>query len=439
VSTLAAWGFLSLLPALRGQEAADQSQPDTESRWSIHFQATSIGQTHGSFPSPYEGANSLPPHTENRVSLTSTLFLSFRLLKGLDVVVNPEIAGGKGFGDVTGIAGFPNGEIPRVASATPTLYAARAFLRYTIPLGSETEEVQDGINQPAGRQPASRVTLIAGKFALTDCFDNNSYSHDPRTQFMNWAIMYNGSWDYPADVRGYTIGAYSELTMRTWSLRAAVALEPTVANGPNLDTRISENRGDTVEWEQRYSPRGRSGALRILGFANRSDAGTFREALELGASPPDLGPTRRNGTLKYGFGLNIEQAITRDIGIFGRYGWANGKTEAWAFTQVDRSLSSGVSIGGRSWKRPDDRLGVAVVRNYLTGDQRRFLAAGGLGFIIGDGRLNYAPESIVEAYYAWQVTKMLILTGDYQHVQNPAYNQDRGPVSVFSLRIHIER
>jgi high affinity Mn2+ porin len=405
--------------------------------WSIHFQATSIGQHHGAFRSLYEGPNSLPPHDESRVSITATVFLAYRLNSWTELVIDPEVAGGRGFGEVTGIAGFTNGEIPRVSSATPTLYPARAFVKNTWSLGPDAEMLTDGPNQLAGRVPVCRFTVISGRFAITDYFDNNSYSHDPRRQFMNWSLMYNGAWDYPADTRGYTIGTMQELTMRRWSLRAATVMEPTEANGPTLDTRIAKNRGEAVEWESRYRPLKHSGAVRILGFLNRERAGTFRNAM-LPDGTTDLAMTRRPGTKKYGFGVNMEQEITRDIGAFGRYGWSDGRTEAWAFTQIDRSLSGGISVGGRLWKRPADNIGVAAVRNYLSGDDRSFLAAGGLGFIIGDGRLNYAPESIVEAYYAWQATRQWTFTLDYQRVSNPAYNRDRGPVSVASIRAHWE-
>ena len=396
--------LLVCLAALVSGAPAARAQDFLRS-WSAHFQATSVGDMHGSFRSPYEGENSLPPHLERRVSLTATAFLSAKLWRHVEFVLNPEIAGGKGFGDVTGIAGFPNGEITRVAAATPEPYLARGFVKLDW----------------------GWFTWITGRFALSDYFDNNRYSHDPRAQFLNWALMANGAWDYPADVRGYTVGSMPQLTLGRWSARAAVALEPTEANGPTLDTRIAKNRGLVAEAEHRHSLGGHPGAIRLLGYENRENALTFRTGV------------RRNGTKKYGFGWNLEQELTADVGVFGRYGWSDGKTESWAFTQIDRSVSGGVVVQGRKWKRARDRAGLAGVRNYLSGDQRSFLASGGIGFIIGDGRLNYRPETIVEAYYAWTPLTEWTVTADYQHVANPAYNQDRGPVAVWSLRLHWEK
>ncbi len=409
----------------------DSTPTPAENRWSVHIQATSIGQAHGAFRSLYEGDNSLPAHLERRVSLTSTAFITLRLAANWELVLNPEIAGGQGFGGVTGIAGFTNGEIPRVSQARPTLYLARGYLKTTIPLGTETEAVESGPNQRAGSVPVRRMTFINGKFAITDYMDGNSYSHDPRTQFMNWSMMYAGAWDYPADTRGYTIGTLEEIRMPKWSLRAAMVMEPTSANGPTFDTRMGRNRGAALEFERDYAIAGRKGAVRLLGFENRENAGTYREGISLDSS-------RRNGTLKYGFGVNLEQALSDDVGVFGRYSWNDGKTETWAFTEIDRSLSGGVSIRGNRWHRAQDTIGAGMVRNQLSGDHRSFLAAGGYGFIIGDGRLNYSPEKVVEVYYAFHVGRGWTVTGDYQHVNNPAYNRDRGPVSVGTIRIHFE-
>ncbi len=429
------------LPAF-AQTPSDSPDPEPDNgRWNLYFQSTAIGDMHPGFPAAYSGPNSLPDYTEKRVSWTGTIFFDFSLASNLDVVLDPEIAGGRGFGLVTGLAGFPNGEIPRVGAATPTVYLARGYLRYVIPFGGASHFVPGGPNQLARPLPASRFTIIAGKFGLNDFFDNNTYSHDPRTQFMNWAIMDNGAWDYPADVRGYTIGAVEELAIGSWSFRNGTAMEPTVANGPTLDTRLAKNRGEVAEIEHDHSLHGHPGAIRLLGFLNREDAGVFLDALhnaEASHATPTLDGTRANGTPKYGFGLNVEQEITRDIGLFGRYGWADGKTEAWAFTQIDRTLSGGASVTGRLWRRPQDHFGIAAVRNYLSGDQRAYLAAGGLGFIIGDGALRYAPESIFETYYAVPLRYGFTASLDYQHAANPAYNQARGPVSIYSLRIHWE-
>jgi high affinity Mn2+ porin len=416
-------------PALEGG-----SGNSAQARWNIYVQSTSIGQLHGPFLSPYEGPNSLPGHAERRVSLTGTIFTDLRLSRSFDFVFDPEMAGGRGFGSVTGIAGFTNGEIPRVSAATPSFYCARAYLRGSWNLGAGTEPVEGGPNQLGGQRERRRISWIAGKFAMSDFFDNNSYSHDPRTQFMNWSLMYNGAWDYPADTRGYTIGTALELAMVRWSLRMAAVMEPTVANGPELDAGVTRNRGTAMEWERRTGSQRRPGAVRVLAFYNRAQAGAYRRATTV----EDLTQSRRAGAKKYGFGFNVEQALSSDVGVFGRYGWNDGKTETWAFTEIDRSVSAGISVGGRSWKRSMDRLGVGAARNYLSGDHASYLAAGGTGFLIGDGRLNYRPESVAEVYYAVPIGKGLTITLDYQRVANPAYNQDRGPVDVGTLRLHWE-
>ncbi len=379
-----------------------------EKPFDFHVQATTITQTHGAFDSAYSGANSLPSTRETDTSLTATFFLTFTY-RNTAIEIDPEVAGGTGFGGVVGIAGFPNGEIPRVGKPTPTPYLGRLHLR----------------------QKVSRFTWTLGKFAATDLFDNNSFSHDPRTQFQNWALMYNGAWDYPADTRGYTIGAVQEVSLGSSALRVGSFLEPQQANQMKLDGHIATNHAEAFEWEEKYSEGGR---VRFLAFTNHANMGTYRDAAQ------DIIATRKPGTLKYGFGVNLEQRLTSDVGVFARWGWNDGKTESWAFTEIDRTASGGLSMHGSRWHRHADAIGVGVAVNAISGDHRAYLARGGCGFLLGDGRLEHAGrESILEVFYAWRANRMVSITPGLQLISNPAYNRDRGPVTVASVRVHFER
>jgi high affinity Mn2+ porin len=421
------------------QDAAPSAQPDAE-RWNIHIQGTSIGQTHGAFKSPYSGLNSLQARRETRGSLTATLFLGARLWKGGELYVNPELAGGKGLSGVLGLAGFPNGDITRVVTPTPKPYLSRLFIRQSWGLAgdSKSETVEEGPNQLAGRLPVSRFTLTLGKFSVVDMFDFNTYSHDPRVQFMSWSMMTTGTWDYPADTRGYTIGLAGELNQSRWTFRVGSFMVPRVANGLALDGHLRTNHAEVAELETRFALHGKSGKLKFMGWANHANMGNYRLALRGPTRPPDITRTRRPGTLKYGFGLNAEQALTSDIGAFLRVGWDDGKTETWAFTEIDRTINPGMRFVGKRWRRPQDALGVAFVGNGLSPDHRDYLAAGGHGFILGDGKLNPASERILETYYALRLPKMFTLTLDYQFAANPAHNKDRGPVPIWALRLHWE-
>lgn len=426
----------------RAQDPAQSSQPaaPTPERWNLFYQATSIGQYHGTFLSPYSSPFSLQDYMERDVSLTTTLFFGLRLEKNTYLYFDPEIAGGRGFSGVNGMANFPNGELPRVASAAPKPYVARLYVAHDFALSAETEAEESDENQLAGRRPVNRYTVSMGRFTLTDFFDNNRYSHDPRTQFMGWAVMYNGAWDYPADVRGYTWGWVHELHFRNWSLRYASAAMPKTANGPRFDRRLFVNRGDVFEGEYRYSLRKHDGTVRLLNYENRANAGTYGDAIrqaQLTGGPPDVTATRRNGTLKYGFGLNVEQEVAQDLGVFGRLGWNDGKTESFAFTAIDRLATAGVSIGGRRWRRPFDTVGAEFTINGISGVHALYLADGGHDFLIGDGRLRYGPEEIPEAYYSARLFPGFFAGFDVQHASNPAYNRDRGPVWILSLRLHL--
>jgi high affinity Mn2+ porin len=423
------------------EESKPPEAPAEPERWNLFYQATSIGQYHGTFHSPYSGRFSLQDYMERDVSLTTTLFFGLRLEKNTALYFDPEIAGGKGFSAVDGLANSPNGELPRVASATPKPYVARLYVSHDFAFGDEMEPLDSEENQLAGRRPVNRYTVTAGRFTVTDFFDNNRYSHDPRTQFMGWAVMYNGAWDYPADVRGYTWGWVHEFHTRHWSLRYASAAMPRVANGLRFDRRLFRNRGDVFEGEYRYSIRKHAGAIRLLNYENHANAGNYADAIrqaELSGATPDVTSTRRNGTLKYGFGLNLEQEIAKDIGIFARLGWNDGKTESFAFTAIDRLATAGVSIAGGRWRRPSDTFGAELTASGISGVHALYLARGGYDFLIGDGRLRYGPEYISETYYSVRVFPGMFASLDLQHVSNPAYNRDRGPVWIPSLRLHLE-
>jgi high affinity Mn2+ porin len=420
-----------------GQAPSDSAEPE---KYNYYYQATSIGQYHGTFKSPYSGPFSLQDYPERDVSLTTTLFIGLQLEKNTQLYFDPEIAGGRGFSGVNGLANSSNGELPRVASATPKPYLARLYVSHDFGWGSEKESVESDENQLAGTRPMNRYTITAGRFTLTDFFDDNRYSHDPRTQFMGWGVMFNGAWDYPADVRGYTWGWVHELHLKNWSLRYASAAMPRVANGLRFDRRLFVNRGDVFEGEYRYQARKHPGVIRALGYANHANAGTYADAIrtaELTGDGPDVTLSRRNGTLKYGFGLNLEQEITKDIGVFSRLGWNDGKTESFAFTAIDRLATGGVSVNGPKWHRQFDTVATELTVSGISGVHALYLARGGYDFLIGDGRLQYGPEYIWESYYSARLFPGFFASFDLQHVSNPAYNQDRGPVWISSLRLHL--
>lgn len=444
---------------------SDSVPPNHTSWYNLHFQQTVIHQFHPAFRAAYTGENSLPTTFDGHTSLTATLFLGVRLWEGAELYFNPEMSGGSGLGGGTGMAGFPNGEAFRIGSPAPVIYPARLYLKQTFSLRerevaelahSDTRTtrtdavsaVEDGLNQLSGLEYVPRLTVIAGKFGVADFYDNNSYAHDPRTQFMNWSLMSAGAWDYPADTRGYTWGVSAELALHSVDVRAMATMIPTTANGLEMDTQIFKGAiGTAAEGEYRYNLFREAdtlqGIVRALVFYNLANAGTFRTALAqatgtVAAPPPDITATRRYGAAKYGGLVNVEQSLTRNIGAFMRASWSNGATETWAFTQIDHSFALGAQFGGALWKQDNDVVGVAMVVNGISEAHRDYLAAGGLGFIIGDGALNYAPEFITEAYYRWQVTAWLQLSANYQFVLNPAYNQDRGPVHIFAVRSHVE-
>ena len=430
---MASVATLAISSLLRGQ--VSDPAPET---WSLHGQATTVTQGHGAFTSPYEGVNSFESRKEIRNSLTSTLFLGCRLWEGAEFYVNPELAGGQGVSHVLGLAAAPNGEIYRVASPELKVSLARLFLRQTWDFGGGSEPVAPDQNQLSGSRDRHRVVMTVGRIALGDIFDANAYAHDPRTQFLNWTLMDTAAWDYPADTRGYSWGVAFELYWDAWALRAGSFMVPTQANGLSFDHQVDRAHGDVIEVEHDHEIGGQAGHVRILGYANHADMGSYQESLQLSPLAPDVIVTRQPGRIKYGWGLSADQALTGDLGGFLRAGWNDGRTETWVFTEVDRSLAFGLSLAGAGWNRGQDRLGVALVANGLSPDHRAYLAAGGLGFMLGDGRLNYDQERLIETYYAVSLGRFFTATLDAQRIWNPGYNRDRGPVDIFALRLHAQ-
>lgn len=424
--------------------------------WSLHFQQTVIPQHKLKINAPYSGDFSLSDSAETQTSITTTIYLGRRLWKGAAIFYNPELAGGNGLSQARGIAGFTNGECFRIGNPTPTIYIARLFLRQDFALlgerivdcgkkrkdvegeshASPVEHQEDEANSLEGLRPVNRFTIALGKFALTDYFDNNSYAHDPRSQFMNWALMSNGGWDYPANTRGYTWSAVMEYVRERWAIRAASSLVPTTANGPELNWHWADNNSNTIEVEKSTKFFGKEGKVRALAFYTTTYMGNYAEAAK--QQNPNVTSTEKNGRTKYGFGLNYEQELSSESGLFFRASWNDGNNETWAFTEIDHSVSGGY-VKRNLFGKKNDKFNIGFAFNGISNSHRQYLANGGYGFIIGDGQLpNYGLESILEINYNAKITDWLSVTPDYQLVINPAYNQDRGPVHAFALRFHTE-
>ena len=414
-------------------------QQDSSNWYTLHFQLTTVTQNHQTIKAPYSGDKSLQQKEKPATSLTTSVFAGIRLFKNTELFVNPEMAGGEGMSSATGIAGFPNGETFRVGSTKPVIYLARAYLHHIIPLIKEKQWTNDDANTIAEMTPKKYISLSAGKLSLDDFFDDNNYSHDPREQFLNWSLMSAGAYDYAADVRGYTYAFVAEYISPLWEARLATSLLPKEANGAILDWKYSKSfswQGEVVKkWNEEKD---NTTILRLIGFFNRSHMGSYKEALAY-TPIPDVIATRIYSRNKLGWVINAERQLDKTSGAFGRLSWNDGKNETWCFTEIDQSASVGYVLKGNNWKRNDDELGVAFIGNGISKDHQDFLAKGGSGFIIGDGKLNYSPEMIAELYYKLLVLKgKIAISPDYQFVLNPAYNKDRGPVHVIGLRFHTE-
>ena len=406
---------------------------------SFHAQATIIYQYKPSFRAKYSGANSLRTEEESQSTITSTLYAGTRLWKNANVYLNPEISGGSGLSSALGVAASTNGESFRVGSTEPKIYLARLFMQQLFPLSKQTKYVEADLNQLAGYVPEKYISVSFGKTALSDYFDNNSYSHDPRTQFMSWALMANGAWDYPANTRGYTDALVVEYVTPKNELRYSFALVPTQANGNTLDYKIGKANSSTLEYTKNYVVNSKAGTVRFLGYYTLARMGNYDESIALNPVDPDISATRKYSRSKYGLGINAEQSLSKNIGAFLKASWNDGNNETWAFTEIDRTVSIGTVTKGNSWKRENDEVGLAYVISGLSQPHKNYLKAGGKGFMLGDGALNYGAEQLAEFYYSAElIKKSLFLSGAYQFILHPGYNKDRGPVNVFSIRMHIE-
>jgi high affinity Mn2+ porin len=432
---------LCILFFLCTRSNAQDNAVDT-SDWSFHIQQTVIGQIHPDFHSPYSGGNSLQAHEKDRYSVTSTVFIGRHLWQGGDIYIDPELAGGQGLSGSSGVAGALNGETYRIGNPSPELAIpfARIFLRQNIALGNEKNIQEDGQNFIDEQIPKRRITITLGKYSLTDMFDNNSVSHDPRSQFFNWSLMSAGAWDYPADTKGYTIGGTIEYISPEFSVRAATDMVAKVANQLIFDPNFSQAHSETVELEIPHNILPNPGTIRILVFHTLAHMGNYRQAIAEAndTTAPDITATRAYGRSKYGFDLNLDQQFGKTLSGFMRASWNDGKNETWMFTEIDQSVSAGISLDGFFRKPGEDIFRGALVANGISNDHRDYLAKGGYGFILGDGKLNYATEFIVELQYLTHINNYFTLSVDYQFVANPGYNADRGPVNVFGLRGHVE-
>jgi hypothetical protein len=414
-----------------------------QERYWLAGQINVIGQAYGSFPALYSGPNSLRSTAQAAVSNVLTLYTGLMVNQHTEIELHIESAGGHGVSEALGLAGFTNLDVVRNPDLGQTPYVARFMIREIIPLSSETIEADRGPLAIASRLPAKRIELRVGKFSAVDFFDVNAVGSDSHLQFMNWTIDNNGAYDYAANTRGYTWGLIAEYDDRKWALRFGLAMMPKVANGPHLDADLFRARGDNIELEiHRGLIPHRDGTIRVLSYVNHADMGSYREAIQEyragQTSTPDIITTRSQGRIKYGFGINLEQPITSRLRSFARLGWNDGKNESFAYTECDRTSSFGADLKGDFWRRPLDKVGAALVVNGITGDHREYLRLGGVGFILGDGNLNYGTEQIFESYYTAHLWRGLFVSADGQHVSNPGYNRDRGPVWVGSLRVHID-
>jgi high affinity Mn2+ porin len=430
-------------PALADPAATSPSNSAPEApaqTWAVHGQLTFVQQANLAFRSPYRGPNSLDPAARGRETTDLTLYFGVRPWTGGELWINPELDQGFGLSNTLGVAGFPSGEAYKVGKSTPYPKLPRLFLRQTIGLGGEAQPVDADLNQLRGARAADRLVITVGKFAVVDIFDANTLAHDPRSDFLNWSVIDTGTFDYAANPWGYTYGAAVEWYVGRWTARAGVFDLSEIPNATTLETGFEEFQM-VAELEERHRLWGRDGKLAITGFLNRARMGRFSDAIRLAEAtgePADIAAVRRYQS-RPGISFNLEQGVTDDLGVFAHGGIADGTKEPYEFSDIDRTIAIGASLKGVRWSRSGDTVGLALVANGVTRIHEQFLDAGGLGILVGDGKLPHpGTEGILETYYDVQLHKIVHMTFDYQFVDDPAYNRDRGPVSIFAVRLHAE-
>jgi high affinity Mn2+ porin len=434
-----AGGLLIAMIAAPTLAATPDDTPAPEQVVALHVQATATEQYHPAFHSPYRGDQSLDPGARGDETADVTLYAGFRPWRGGEIWINPEIDQGFGLSNTLGAAGFPSGEAYKVGERTPYLKLPRLFLRQTFDLGGKSDKVDPDLNVLGGSQTENRLVLTVGKFGVPDVFDTNAYAHDPRQDFLNWSLIDTGTFDYAADAWGFTYGAAAEWYRGDWTARVGLFDLSEVPNSTTLDNKFQQYQA-IAEIERRWDWHGK-GKLAITGFSTHGRMGGYADAIALGAAtgqPADVGAVRRYA-VRSGLSLNAEQSLTDTLSLFVRAGQAGGDREAYEFSDIDQTVAAGLSQGGKSWGREDDKAGLALVVNAISKIHQAYLAAGGTGILVGDGQLPHpGDETIVETFYSVAVIKAVHVTFDYQYIQNPAYNRDRGPVSVLGLRLHAQ-
>ena len=433
-----------------------------DSCWNFHVQNTEIVQGDPAFPAKYSGPNSLNSKGEVQETVTLDLYAGARLWRGTEAHMDFLMWQGFGLSQTYGIEAFPNGDAYKAGTRDPNYTFAHLFIRQTIGLGGPQEDLSDDPLTLAGKEDISRLTFTIGRMSPLDICDGNTYAHDPHTQFLNWAMMGNLTWDYGQNTVGYTTGAAVELNQPKWSLRYGFFQMPRDKNGFTGDDQylMWPRRGAygpfwrswamMAEFERRYNVNAHPGTIRLLSWFDEANFASYKLATAmLQANPPDLNTVSQGSGVtipdssrafhhKYGLGLNWEQEVAKNIGFFSRLGWTPGHYDTWTFTDVDWTASLGVSIKGEAWHRPGDACGVAFIVSGASADNQAFLKAGGTDMLDGDGNLNYSPERVIETYYDFKIWRTIHAALDYQFDTNPAFNRDRGPVSIFGARLHWE-